>query len=140
MQRRKIRAEVTLAAGGKPPKVSDAIGWMVEMADGKKVDYVAAQLSLTVAAIHATTEALTIALLDLATYPDLIPQLRQEVIDVLSDGGWSKQTLYKMKLMDSFLKESQRLHPVSESRKPQWPSRLTCNLLFCPNSQVMVST
>ncbi|SPJ88845.1 related to gibberellin cluster - GA14-synthase [Fusarium torulosum] len=112
--RRKVQAEVTLAAGGNPPKVSDAIGWMVEMAGGKPVDYVAAQLSLTVAAIHATTEALTVALLDLVTYPELITQLRKEIIDVLKDGRWSKQALYKMKLMDSFLKESQRLHPPSD--------------------------
>ena len=127
MERRKIRAEVTLAGGGKPPKVSDAIGWMVEMASGKPVDYVAAQLSLTVAAIHATTEALTIALLDLVTYPETIPQLRQEVIQALGDGGWSKQALYNMKLMDSFLKESQRLHPVSasNSRKCTATSLLT---------------
>ncbi|KAL4965799.1 cytochrome P450 [Aspergillus stella-maris] len=115
VERRRIRAEITLASGGKPPKVSDAIGWMVEVANGKKnVDYVAAQLSLTVAAIHATTEALTVALLDLVTYPDLIPQLRKEVIEVLGTGArWSKQALYKMKLMDSFLKESQRLHPIN---------------------------
>ncbi|KAL4928017.1 cytochrome P450 [Aspergillus undulatus] len=117
VERRRVRAEVTLASGGKPPKVSDAIGWMVEVAAGKKgVDYVAAQLSLTVAAIHATTEALTVALLDLVTYPEAIPQLRREVIEVLGGdgGGWSKQALYRMKLMDSFLKESQRLHPPSD--------------------------
>ena len=97
------------------------------MASGKPVDYVAAQLSLTVAAIHATTEALTIALLDLVTYPEIIPQLRQEVIQVLGDSGWSKQALYNMKLMDSFLKESQRLHPVSasDSRKCTATSLLT---------------
>jgi cytochrome P450 len=115
VERRKIRAEITLASGGKPAKVSDAIGWMVEMAGGKQVDYVAAQLSLTVAAIHATTEALTIALLMLVTYPEIIPLLRQEVIEALSKDGWSKQALFKMKLMDSFLKESQRLHPVSSA-------------------------
>jgi hypothetical protein len=113
VETRRIRAQVTLTSGGKPPKVSDAIGWMVEMAGGKQVDYVAAQLSLTVAAIHATTEALTIALLELASHPEIIPRLRNEIIEVLRDAGWSKQALYKMKLMDSFLKESQRLHPVS---------------------------
>jgi cytochrome P450 len=123
---------MTLAGGGKPPKVSDAIGWMVEIAGGKQVDYVAAQLSLTVAAIHATTEALTIALLDLVTYPETIPQLRQEVIQVLGDGGWTKQSLYKMKLMDSFLKESQRLHPVSapDSRKCATTSLLTLFIIM----------
>ncbi|KAI1843278.1 hypothetical protein JX266_010452, partial [Neoarthrinium moseri] len=114
IERRRIRTEKLLASGGKPPKVSDAIGWMVEVAGGEKVDYVAAQLSLTVASIHATTGALTIALTDLATYPTVAAQIRAEVIQVLSDGGWSKQALYNMKLMDSFLKESQRLHPPSD--------------------------
>jgi Cytochrome P450 len=113
VQKRKERAEKALATGGKPPKMSDAIGWMVEMARGKQIDYIAAQLSLTVAAIHATTEALTTALVDLAIYPEIISQLREEIIQVLSEDGWSKQSLYKMKLMDSFLKESQRMHPVS---------------------------
>lgn len=123
VERRRTRAEIALASGRKTPKVSDAIGWMVEMAGGKKVDYVAAQLSLTVAAIHATTEALTVAMLDLVTYPEIIPQLRQEVIQVLGEGGWSKQALYKMKLMDSFLKESQRLHPVSLHGHPYTTTR-----------------
>ena len=113
VQKRKERAEEkTLAAGGKPPKTSDTIGWMVEMARGKQIDYVDSQLSLTVAAIHVITEALTSALVDL-TYPGIIPQLREEIIQLMSEHGWSKQALYQMKLMDSFLKESQGLHPVS---------------------------
>lgn len=86
---------------------------MVEMVGTQKIDYIAAQLNLTVAAMHATTEALTTALVDLVTYPEIIKQLREEVIQVVGEGGWSKQALYNMKLMDSFLKESQRLHPVS---------------------------
>ncbi|KAI1135172.1 cytochrome P450 [Hypoxylon sp. FL0543] len=114
VERRRIRAKTLLAAGQKPPRVSDAIGWMVEVAGEEKVDYVASQLSLTVASIHATTEALTIALLDIATYPKIAAELRQEVIEVLKSDGWSKQALYNLKLMDSFLKESQRLHPPSD--------------------------
>ena len=98
------------------------------MANGKPVDYVAAQLSLTVASIHATTEALTVALLDLVTYPETISLLRQEVIQVLSAGGWSKQALYNMKLMDSFLKESQRLHPVSASDSRKYTATCLCLL------------
>jgi hypothetical protein len=34
------------------------------------------------------------------------------MIQVVGEEGWSKQTLYKLKLLDSFLKESQRMHPV----------------------------
>ncbi|TLD18125.1 hypothetical protein PspLS_10353 [Pyricularia sp. CBS 133598] len=114
VERRRRRAEQLLSEGKKPPRVSDAIGWMVEVANGQKVDYVAAQLSLTVASIHATTEALTVALMDVAKYPEVKRELREEVIQVLGEGGWSKQALYNMKLMDSFLKESQRIHPPSD--------------------------
>ncbi|KAI6369733.1 hypothetical protein MCOR25_004362 [Pyricularia grisea] len=114
VESRRRRAEQLLSKGKKPPRVSDAIGWMVEVANGKKVDYVAAQLSLTVASIHATTEALTVALMDVANYPEIKKELREEVIQVVGESGWSKQTLYNMKLMDSFLKESQRLHPPSD--------------------------
>lgn len=105
VQRRQERAQQALAAGDKPPRVSDTIGWMVEMSRGKPVDYVAAQLSLTVAAIHATTEVLTTALVDLITYPDTIHSLREEIVRVIGTEGWSKRSLSKMKLMDSFLKE-----------------------------------
>ncbi|UKZ81607.1 hypothetical protein TrVFT333_009379 [Trichoderma virens FT-333] len=142
VERRKIRAQILLEAGDKPPKVSDAIGWMVEMAGGKKVDYVAAQLSLTVASIHATTEALTIALLDLVSHPEIIPQLRKEIIEVLGDAGWSKQALYKMKLMDSFLKESQRLHPpsdVSMNRKVMRRLTLSDGTVLPKGARLMVA-
>ncbi|KAH7049327.1 cytochrome P450, partial [Macrophomina phaseolina] len=37
---------------------------------------------------------------------------RKEIIEVLqADGGWKKTSLYKLKLLDSCMKESQRLHP-----------------------------
>jgi cytochrome P450 len=110
---RRKRAQKALVAGNKPPAMSDTIGWMVEISGERKVDYVAAQLSLTVAAIHATTEALTSALADLAIRPHIIPKLREEMIRVIRQEGWSAQGLYKMRLLDSFLKESQRMHPVS---------------------------
>jgi hypothetical protein len=42
VQKRKDRAQKALAVGEKPPKMSDTIGWMVEISQGKQVDYVAA--------------------------------------------------------------------------------------------------
>lgn len=108
---RKAATEKTLAAGGKPPKVADAIGWMTELSKGKEVDYVGAQLALSIAAIHTTTEGFTQALMDLCEHPELIQELREETIMVLGPtAGWAKTSLYQLRLMDSFLKESQRLH------------------------------
>ncbi|OTA14025.1 hypothetical protein BTJ68_15600 [Hortaea werneckii EXF-2000] len=111
IERRKERAEKAIAAGSKPPKTADTIGWMYEVARGRQVNYVAAQLSLTLAAIHTTTEAITTAMLDIIEQPEVLRALRQEVVDVVGEQGWSKTALYKLRLMDSFLKESQRCHP-----------------------------
>lgn len=83
-----------------------------------------AQLALSVVAIHTTTELLTGTLLDLAQNGDYIDSLREEMIPVLEEQSsvangdaegtgktsWKKTSLYKLKLLDSALKESQRLH------------------------------
>jgi cytochrome P450 len=106
----KKRAQQSLAAGGKqpPPQSEDAIGWMYSVAQGKDIDYVAGQLSLTLAAVHTTTGALTYALIDLCINPEAVSPLREEVVAIISKHGWTKSALQKLRLMDSFLKESQR--------------------------------
>lgn len=51
---------------------------------------------------------------DILDHPELIPELRQEIITVVTeDQGWKKTSLYKLKLMDSVMKESQRVHVLS---------------------------
>ncbi|KAI8634414.1 cytochrome P450 [Xylariaceae sp. FL1651] len=112
VQRRKAAVDAARAAGEKPPKVADTIGWMYDVAKGQDLDFVSGQLSLTLAAIHTTTETTCRALLDLCKYPEVAQQLRDEIIDVVGREGWARTTLYKLKLMDSFLKESQRLTPL----------------------------
>lgn len=58
--------------------------------------------------------SITQALYDLATHPEFQDPIRDEIESVLSEfGGWTKQALTKMKKLDSSLKESQRLHPVT---------------------------
>lgn len=49
---------------------------------------------------------------DLAAHPEVIGDLRTEIKEVLSDGGWKKTALTSMKLLDSVIKESQRLKPI----------------------------
>ncbi|KAI1086991.1 cytochrome P450 [Rostrohypoxylon terebratum] len=113
--RRKAAVDQAKAAGLKPPKVADTIGWMYEIAKGKEKDFVAGQLSLTMAAMHTTTETSCSALFDICEYPDVAQQLREEVIQVIGENGWAKTSLYKLKLMDSFLKEGQRVRPMGSS-------------------------
>lgn len=58
------------------------------------------------------------SLYDLAAYPECIKDLRDEVNSVLAENGgiMNSQALFQMKLLDSFLLESQRHNPVQMSK------------------------
>jgi Cytochrome P450 len=55
-------------------------------------------------------QSFTHALFDLAAYPYYVVALREEVESVINQEGLSNAALGKMRKLDSFLKESQRLH------------------------------
>ncbi|OJD36815.1 cytochrome p450 [Diplodia corticola] len=117
-ERRRIVADQA-ASGGKEaglalPKSTDAIGWFEDVAAGRPFDVVYAQLLLSVVAIHTTSLTITTLLYDLAANPEYVGLLREEIVGVLrEDGGWKKTSLYKMKLLDSCMKESQRVHVLT---------------------------
>ncbi|KAK7910657.1 cytochrome P450 [Apiospora marii] len=74
------------------------------------------QLSITWASIHTSTYALTQVLLDLAAWPEYQDILRQEIDQVFSNGSQEEVTqadLPKLAKMDSFMKESMRLNPIT---------------------------
>lgn len=108
---RKKRARTALTTGEKLPKSADVIGWMYEVAGERRdeFNYVDGQLSLTLAAIHTTSEALCGTLLNIMSHPEIVEPLRKETTDVVGAFGWTKQTLYRLRLMDSVLRESARL-------------------------------
>jgi len=97
-------------AGQRLSKVADTIGWMDEAAKGQPKGVATAQLGLSLAAIHTTTEMASGLISDLCANPEYFEALRNEVISVLGDKGWSKRALHDLKLMDSVMKESQRHH------------------------------
>lgn len=53
------------------------------------------------------------ALYDLAAYPKFAGILREEVDEVLHREGWTKTAMDQMERIDSFIRESQRLSPLS---------------------------
>ena len=118
---RKAVVDDALKAGQKPPKSADAIGWMHEVSRGRQNNYVHGQLFLSFAAIHTTTETITGCLFDICYYPHIVKPLREEIIQVLGQEGWSRTALHKLKLMDSFMKESQRRHPMGTSKSWRAP-------------------
>jgi cytochrome P450 monooxygenase-1 len=94
------------------------IDWLEETANGAFYDPIAAQLVLSVAAIHTTSDMLTQVIYDIFQRPQLVDQLRQELIAVLrEEGGLTGACLPRLKLLDSVLKESQRLKPFALSKE-----------------------
>jgi len=98
--------------GRKPNLPDDAIDWFRTAAKGRKFDEEIIQMGLAVAAIHTTSDLLTQALLNLASHPEMIEPLREEITRVLGKFGWKKVALTELRLLDSFFKETQRMKPV----------------------------
>lgn len=107
--RRKRKA---LEAGLAMPEPQDTVGMMLDATEGQGIDIPCGQLFLTAASLHTTTELVTQTIFELAGKPHLIDALRQEVTSVVGGPGITKASLYQLKLMDSLLKEVQRLHPM----------------------------
>lgn len=107
---------------------NNLISWLVDVAEGEQRDIrdlVIRLLSVNFGAIHTTTmvsgltilpgsllisfQAFTHILYDLATYPEYVEPLREEVESVIATEGWSKVSTVNMHKVDSFIKESQRI-------------------------------
>ncbi|PQE08277.1 Cytochrome P450 protein [Rutstroemia sp. NJR-2017a BVV2] len=97
----------------QPPKFDDTIEWIEEEAAGRPIDAAEVQLGFAIGALHTTTELLKQSLLDICAHPELIQQIRQEVIEAVQESGWTTAGLFKMQLLDSAIKETQRMHPGS---------------------------
>ena len=59
---------------------------------------------------YRSTQLLSHVLFNLATYPSYIEPLREEISAVIKAEGWTKAATESMRKLDSFMKESQRLH------------------------------
>ena len=87
-------------------------------------------LVLTLASSHTTSMAACQALFALCEYPEYISILREEVQAVIEeDGGWKKSSLSRMRKLDSFLRESQRMHPPSLREYPYRDNNLNLSRL-----------
>ncbi|KAF8721949.1 hypothetical protein AX14_010063 [Amanita brunnescens Koide BX004] len=96
-----------------PDKPNDAISWFLEVAKEPRrraiKNLTIRMLLVNFASIHTTTLAFTNALFNLATHPEYVQPMRKEVEAVIKEEGWSKSAIGKLKKVDSFVKESQRL-------------------------------
>ena len=79
-----------------------------------------AQINLCVAAIQSMAATLTQSLMDLATHPEYVPELLEEINTTIERNGGvvDKRVLTEMWKLDSFIKETQRLNPPDLSLLP----------------------
>ncbi|KAG5798181.1 hypothetical protein H9Q69_002790 [Fusarium xylarioides] len=87
----------------------DSITWFGEIAGGKSYDPVAAQLGMSMAAVVTTSELLKQTIIEICAH-DLATPLREEIEAVIAEHGWSPAALTNMRLLDSVIKETQRLN------------------------------
>ena len=106
----------TMRAEGDSTEYADVLEWLPQVAKGRNYDPALVQLALSFVAIHTTADMVGQLLFDLIENPEYLQPLREEVISVLQSGGWNKNSLYNMKLLDSFLKESLRIRPINQSK------------------------
>ncbi|KAI0409324.1 cytochrome P450 [Xylaria palmicola] len=122
------------------------IEWMARSARGEDRDpriLVKKLLFLTLAAIHTSTMSITHALFDLCERAEYMEPLRKEIATVVKTYGWTLTAIHEMKLLDSFIKESQRInHPglLSFNRWIRSPLRLSDGIVLPANTFVSMAT
>ncbi|KIL65497.1 hypothetical protein M378DRAFT_77005 [Amanita muscaria Koide BX008] len=105
---------------GKP---NDVISWMLHIAKGQQrsiQEIVTSVLIMNFAALHTTTVCTTYVMYELATRPEYIQPLRDEIEALIAGEGLSKDTINKLWKADSFIKECMRVHeltPLTMRRK-----------------------
>ncbi|CAI7581486.1 unnamed protein product [Penicillium glandicola] len=90
----------------------NTVQWLEDCAKGLYYDPALLQMGLAVVATHTSADLLSQVIFDLCEHPELLQPLREEIVMVITQHGWSKNAIHNLKLLDSVLKESQRLKPM----------------------------
>lgn len=108
-------------------KPHDSIEWFRDDASNPKDKqdpqlHALAQLLIGALSVNTTTQLITNSLFNLATYPEYVPILRQEINDTYkaNDGKWTMDSMAQMQKLDSFIKETLR-HAGHLTRKWHLP-------------------
>ncbi|CZR37631.1 uncharacterized protein FPRO_07178 [Fusarium proliferatum ET1] len=110
-----VKEREAMRAKGDSTEYADVLEWLPQIAKGRSYDPALVQLALSFVAIHTTADMVGQLLFDLIQHPQYVQQLRDEIISVLQEGGWKKNSLYNMKRLDSFMKESLRIRPINQT-------------------------
>lgn len=103
----------------KSDESDTALDWFEEVAAslGETYDPTVAQLTFAVAGMHSTVDHLCQILIDLRDKPEVVTAMRKELVEALTKNGWNQAALMQLKLMESVMKESQRIKPINQGEK-----------------------
>ncbi|KAM6495657.1 Cytochrome P450 [Amanita muscaria] len=93
---------------------NDVISWLLDVTDGQQRslrNLAIRVLFINFASIDSTTTNFTFVLYELATRPEYVQPMREEVEAIVREEGWSKESISKLHKLDSFIKEAMRLSP-----------------------------
>ncbi|KAI0867315.1 cytochrome P450 [Hypoxylon argillaceum] len=111
----RLRHEIETDSSG-----GDAIQWLISVYENRGLKLTPDQLAydellLTVASIHSSSATALATLLDLITYPESLAEIRDEIARVnAKHGTWTRNALGDLRILDSFMTESMRLHSVAQ--------------------------
>ncbi|PPQ69454.1 hypothetical protein CVT26_002864 [Gymnopilus dilepis] len=93
---------------------SSLVTWLIDEAikSQRKVDFddlTRRTLDLSFVAMGTMLSTFSDVLLNLATHPEFVAPMREEVLAVTTEEGWTKIAVGKMQKVDSFIKETLRL-------------------------------
>lgn len=109
VSKRSQEASVAESNGQSPPEYNDALAWTMNARGGNPFEPGDVQLALAMAAFFTTAEVLRQVIIDISGSPQLMDSLREEIESAFSSHGVTAAALFQMDLVDSVLKESQRL-------------------------------
>ncbi|PKX91281.1 cytochrome P450 [Aspergillus novofumigatus IBT 16806] len=124
------------------PDFLTLVEWLDELSAGKEYDPALIHLAFFSVSLHTATDMLSQVVYDICGREQLVHQLRDEITSIISqDGGLVKGSLEKLKLLDSVMKESQRLKPaaiVGMQRKAKEDFHLPDGTRIAKGRQLMV--
>ncbi|KAF9445594.1 cytochrome P450 [Macrolepiota fuliginosa MF-IS2] len=94
----------------------DVLSWLMDEAKGPEIasENLAFRILLINHASFSTTTLITVHILyHMASELHYLPSLRQEMEEAIAEEGWTKNAMDKMHKLDSFIKETMRMRPIS---------------------------
>jgi cytochrome P450 len=94
-----------------------ALDWLEEVAEGRPYDPITIQVCLAFVGMDTTADLIFHVISDMSQDQELVDALREEISSVFdSKTVVGKQELQKLRLLDSVIKESQRLRPTGKGK------------------------